>query len=161
MFVHRLSWLSARSRLGLRAPILVLGAFLALSAQSAMARPLTPAEQRLQSYSGLVPSCDEASALRDIQSRFNDRESEYWHSGLEIVAFDRVDEIGFRSNGLDYIPRRYCLARAVMSDQKLRTVSFSIGEATGSIGFTAGVEFCVGGLDRLNTFSPDCKMARP
>ena len=125
------------------------------------ARPLTPAEQRLQPYSGLVPPCTEAGALQAIQSRFQDREDEYWHSGLRIVSFDRVDEIGFRSNGLDYIPRRYCLARAVMNDQKLRTVSYSIGEATGSIGFTDGVDFCVNGLDRNDAYSPACKMARP
>ncbi len=125
------------------------------------ARPLTPAEERLQPYSGIVPPCTESGALQAIQRRFNESESEYWHSGLEITGFSSVDEIGFRANGLDYIPRRYCVAQAVMSDRKLRTVSFSIGEATGSIGFTDAVDFCVGGLDRLNTFSPGCKMARP
>ena len=143
------------------AGLALVAAALASNAPVANARPLTPAENRLQSYSGAVPPCTEASALEAIQSRFKDREDEYWHSGLAIVSFDRVDEIGFRSNGLDYIPRRYCLARAVMSDQKLRTVSYSIGEATGSIGFTDGVDFCVAGLDRNDAYSPTCKMARP
>ncbi len=135
--------------------------FAGLACPIVQARPLTPAEQRLQPYSGIVPPCTERGALEAIQSRFHDRETEYWHSGLEITGFSRVDEIGFRSNGLDYIPRRYCVAQAVMSDQKLRTVSFSIGEATGSIGFTDAVDFCVSGLDRLDSYAPNCKMARP
>ena len=140
---------------------LAAAAFAGLACPGVQARPLTPAEQRFQPYSGVVPPCTEAGALEAIQSRFHDRENEYWHSGLEITGFSRVDEIGFRSNGLDYIPRRYCVAQAVMSDQKLRTVSFSIGEATGSIGFTDAVDFCVNGLDRLDSYAPNCKMARP
>ena len=125
------------------------------------ARPLSPAERRFQPYSGIVPPCTEPGALDTIQSRFKDRETEFWHSGLEILGFESVDEIGFRSDGLDYIPRRYCVAKAIMNDQKPRTVSFSIGEATGSIGFTDGVDFCVSGLDRSDSYAPDCKMARP
>ncbi len=141
---------------------LVLSAVaLAMAGAAAQGRPLTPAEQRFAPYSGVVPPCTEAGALEAIQSRFHDRETEYWQSGLEITGFARIDEIGFRSNGLDYIPRRYCVAQAVMNDQKLRTVSFSIGEATGSIGFNDAVDFCVGGLDRLEAYAPNCKMARP
>jgi len=127
----------------------------------AQARPLTPAENRFQPYSGLLPPCDIPWALKDIQSRFRDREREYWHSGLEIVAFERVSEIGFRSNGLDYVPRRYCVAEVVMTDQRPHQVSFSIGEGTAGIGFRDGVDFCVSGLDRFDADAPNCKMARP
>ena len=151
---------SSRPR-GLPALALLAAVLVVASAPGVQARPLTPAEQRLHPYSGIVPPCTEPGALEAIQSRFHDRETEYWHSGLEITAFNRVDEIGFRSNGLDYIPRRYCVAQAIMSDQKLRTVSFSIGEATGSIGFTDAVDFCVAGLDRFDAYAPSCKMARP
>jgi hypothetical protein len=128
---------------------------------AAQARPLTPAEQRDAPYSGLVRPCEDPMATGYIQGAFADREDEYWHSGLRIVGWQDVHEIGFRSNGLDYIPRRYCSAQAIMSDQKVRTVSYSIVEAGGSIGFTDNVEWCVNGLDRLDAFNPACKMARP
>ena len=141
-----------------------VAAGLALSlglAGAAQARPLTPAEERDAPYSGIVPPCSDASSLSEIQSHFAQREAEYWHSGLEIAQFEGVREIGFRSNGLDYIPRRYCQARVLMSDQKERTVDYSIVEAGGSIGYTDGVVWCLVGLDRLDAFSPACKMARP
>jgi len=128
---------------------------------AAQARPLTPAEQRDQPYAGMVKACDDPMAVGFIQGAFAGRESEYWHSGLTIVGFDDIHEIGFRSNGLDYIPRRYCTARALMSDNKMRSVSYSIEEAGGSIGFTDNVVWCVNGLDRNDSFAPACKMAEP
>ena len=125
------------------------------------ARPLTPAEQRDQSYSGLVKACNDPQPLGYIQGAFAGREAEYWHSNLAILAFDQVREIGFRSNGLDYIPRRYCQARAIMSDNRLRSVSYNITEAGGSIGFTDNVVWCVVGLDRNDAFAPACQEAQP
>jgi hypothetical protein len=40
-------------------------------------------------------------------------------------------------------------------------VNYWIGEDTGIIGMTWGVEWCVAGLDRNWAFNPRCKMARP
>ncbi len=127
----------------------------------AAARPLVPAEDRYIPYTGHLPACDDPAVFERIQSRFYARESEFWKSGLAIVGFDQVREIGFRSNGLDYIPRRYCVARAFMNDANLREVSYSVDEDLGIIGFGFDVEWCVSGLDRLNAFAPGCKMARP
>lgn len=127
----------------------------------AVARPLVPAERRYLPYDGVLPACDDAAPLERIQSRFRDRESEFWRTGLEIVAFDQVKEIGYRSNGLDYIPRRYCQARVYMNDEKLRSVSYSIDKDLGFIGIDFGVEWCIAGLDRLDAYAPNCKMARP
>jgi hypothetical protein len=142
--------------------------FVALMAASmlctglANARPLTPAETRYSPYDGRVPGCGDPDVVSRIQSRFSQTEGEYWHSGLEIVGFDKVDEIGYRSDGADFIPRRYCVAQAIMNDQKLRTVSYSIGQDLGIIGFFGfGVEWCVAGLDRERSYAPNCKMARP
>ena len=157
MPIHR------RSLVALQAAIVLLGAGSVVLGVSrpADARPLVPSEERDQPYSGIVPPCQDPTSLSEIQSRFADRESEYWHSGLAISTFEEVREIGFRSNGLDYIPRRYCEARVLMSDQKTRVVDYSIVEAGDSIGFRDDVVFCVGGLDRNDAFAPGCKMARP
>jgi hypothetical protein len=140
---------------------LTVAAVVALGATAAAARPLTPAEQRDEPYSGLVKPCEDPTATGYIESSFAAREDEYWHSGLKIVGWSDVHEIGFRSNGLDYIPRRYCMAKALMSDNKVRDVTYSIVEAGGSIGYTDNVEWCVAGLDRLYADAPNCKMARP
>ncbi len=63
-------------------------------AAAAMARPLVPAERRFDYYSGRVPVCNDPSVFERIQSRFAAREGEFWKSGLAILGFDRVREIG-------------------------------------------------------------------
>lgn len=127
----------------------------------AEARPLVPSERRYIPFDGVLPDCADPAALERIRWDFRDRESEFWKTGLEILGFEQVREIGYRTNGLDYIPRRYCTARAYMNDGQARTVSFSIDKDLGFIGVAFGVEWCVGGLDRNYAYAPNCKMARP
>ena len=148
------------------------------AAGQAEARPLTPAERRFLPWSGDLPACDTPSVLDRIQSRFGQAESGYWNSGLEITGFDRFREIGYRTTGADYIPRRYCTADARLNDGKVRQVSYWIGEDLGFSGgdyigvvlpFSPrtsfldnwGVTYCVKGLDRNYAYGPDCRAARP
>jgi hypothetical protein len=127
----------------------------------AQGRPQVPAEERYDSYAGILPSCADPAVFERIQSRFHAREAEFWKSGLDIMGLAQVREIGFRSNGLDFIPRRYCIAKAQMNNQSVRDVSYSIDEDLGIIGFGFDVEWCVEGLDRDYTYAPDCKIVRP
>jgi hypothetical protein len=127
----------------------------------AAARPLVPAERRYSPYSDDLPACGDPAVFERIQGRFHDREAEFWNTGLEIVGFTEVKEIGYKTNGLDYIPRRYCIARAYLNDAKPHHVSYSINEDLGIIGFGFGVEWCISGLDRNDAYAPNCKMARP
>jgi hypothetical protein len=48
-----------------------------------------------------------------------------------------------------------------ISDGSNHTLHYSIGEDTGMIGSTWGVEWCVVGLDRNWAYNPACKMAQP
>ena len=144
---------------------LVLGALAAallgsLAAQTTAARPLVPAEKRYRPFTANLPSCDDKGVLDRIADRFQQKESLYWHSALEITGFDRVRESGFRTNGKDFIPRRYCTARATLNDRKLHEVTYWIGENLGTIGYGYGVEWCVNSLDRNNAFAPACREAR-
>ena len=133
----------------------------AASPGPAATRPLVPAERRYIPYDDVLPACDDPAVFERIQGRFHDREAEFWNTGLEILGFGKVAEIGYKTNGLDYIPRRYCTARAYLNDNKSHQVSYSINEDLGIIGFGFGVEWCVGGLDRNDAYAPNCKMARP
>ncbi len=151
----------------------------------ASARPLTPAEQRFAHWQGIVPSCDSASMTDVIASRFAERESAYWESGLAIQEIRDIRETGFRSNGADYIPRRFCAATAVLNDHKTREVFYNIGEDLGMAGTDAlgsvaqsltlglligktnvssninfGVDWCVVGLDRNGAYGLNCRSAK-
>jgi hypothetical protein len=110
-------------------------------------------------YDGVVPACD--YGLDIIASRFSEKESTFWNSGLRITGFDSVRETAFRPWANDTIPRRFCKAVAYVSDGSKHVVDYWIGEDTGFIGASWGVTWCVVGLDRNWAYNPKCKMARP
>lgn len=163
----------------------VLACAAAALAPRADARPLTPAEQRYIPYSAQLPKCDDFSVVSTLQSRFDQRETYYWKSGLEMTRLERIRETGARTPGVDYIPRRYCEAKSVMNDRKTRNIYYSIGEDLNMTGGDAirsvtqsltfgllpwvktspmenwGLEWCVVGLDRNYAYAMNCKAARP
>ena len=110
-------------------------------------------------YDAVVPPCDYGLGL--IQKRFATKEGRFWNSDLQIVGFDAVREVAFRPWNENTIPRRFCAAKALVSDGKWRSVRYSIIEDGGMIGATWGVEWCVVGLDRNWAYNPRCKMAAP
>jgi hypothetical protein len=112
-------------------------------------------------YSGRLPACEDPMALAEIQSRFAAKERRFWQSGLELVAFDRIRETGFRPWSHDTIPRRFCSGRVQVSDGVWRPVHYLIAEDQGMIGATWGVDWCVVGLDRNWANSPVCRMVQP
>ena len=140
---------------------------LAATVELAQSRPIQPAEERYQPYTGQLPLCTDPGVLGTIQQRFAEKESGYWNSALQIVAYDRFRETGYRRNGFDYIPRRYCSARAYLNDGRARQVTYWVGENLGTIGWGLtfapgwGVEWCVDGLDRNRAYGPACRAARP
>jgi hypothetical protein len=120
-----------------------------------------PAEARWSPFFANMPGCDDAGVLSTISGRFAQTQREFWNPQLAIGGFDRVREIGFRANGLAYIPRRFCIARATMSDSQERTVIYNVGSEFGIIGNTWGVEWCVVGLDPNFAYAPACSILRP
>jgi hypothetical protein len=115
-------------------------------------------------YDAVLPACDDPAVLGKISARFAEKERRYWQSALSIVSFDRVHEIAFRPwarGAPDAIPRRFCSGTALVSDTLPRPIHYWIGEDTGMIGASWGVEWCVVGLDRNWAYNPGCRMARP
>ena len=110
-------------------------------------------------YDAVVPACD--YGLGVIASRFATKEGRFWNSGLTIQGFENVRQVAFHPWANDTIPRRFCTATAIVSDGRKHRVNYLIGEDTGFIGATWGVEWCVVGLDRNWAYNPACKMARP
>jgi len=141
--------------------ILILAALLTFGVAARADGVVVPAEQRFSAYSGNIPECDLDEAFHRIQVYFQQKESEYWHSELTIDHFDRVREISLRGNGVSYIPRRYCIARAFLSDGTEHTAIYQIQQDLGIIGIGIGVEWCIVGLDRDSAYSPACSALRP
>jgi hypothetical protein len=112
-------------------------------------------------YDGVLPPCDERSALGEITSRFAQKEGRFWNSELTIVGFEQIRETAFRPWAPQAIPRRFCSAVALVSDGLKHPIHYSIAENSGMIGGGWGIEWCVVGLDRNWSYNPACKMAKP
>ena len=153
--------------------MLALACLLATSAL-ALSQPRTPAEKRFLPYDGVMPLCEAPDVLAKIQHRFSKTERKYWGSGLEMVAFEKIRETGYRLSGIDTIPRRSCTAKVWMNTGEARSLTYMIGEDTGFSGgdflglifggtnlFSHwGVTFCVSGLDRNLAYGRNCHAAR-
>jgi hypothetical protein len=110
-------------------------------------------------YDGRVKVCEKV--LGTITAQFQEKESRFWNSSLEIKAYGQIHETAFRPWQSDNIPRRFCSADVMLSDGQLHQVHYSILEDGGFAGFGQGVEWCVTGLDRNWAYNPGCKAARP
>jgi hypothetical protein len=148
---------------GIRSLAVLLGLGILGFAAGVPAQAASPLEKNFYlsgpRYDGVLPPCE--AALETITWRFAHKESRYWNSNLQILGFERVHQTAFRPWVSHTIPRRYCRALALVSDGRKRVVDYWIGEDTGMIGASWGVEWCVIGLDRNWAYNPACKMARP
>jgi hypothetical protein len=99
-------------------------------------------------YSAEVPLCEDDGVLARIQSRFSQKEREYWNSELQIVGWEYIREQAFMPWHYAAIPRRFCTAKVHINDGTVHKIQYSIAEDTGIIGATWGVNWCVDGYDR-------------
>jgi hypothetical protein len=140
-----------------------LGALFSLVAFGSVAEAANPLEMNFwlsgPKYDGRVANCE--AALSTITSQFQEKESKFWNSALQITGFSRIQETAFRPWQSDNIPRRYCSADALLTDGKVRTVHYSIIEDGGFASNGQGVEWCVSGLDRNWAYNPACRSAQP
>ena len=148
----------------LRTALLSFACFAATASANASSRryvaPPDRAENRIVPMYGNLPACEDPAVLGEITRWFTSREARFW-GPLQAAGYDRVRPIGFRPNGDDLIPRRYCTARMALNDGTLHRVDYSVRENLGIFGLTWNVNWCVSGLDRHRSYAPDCKMARP
>jgi hypothetical protein len=145
-----------------RGVLALLGGLFALLSVAPNAQAANPLELNFwlsgPNYEGRVAACE--SALSTISYQFQEKESTFWNSALQITGYGQVHETAFRPWQSDNIPRRYCSADATLSDGKTRRVHYSIIEDGGFAGYNQGVEWCVVGLDRNWAYNPSCRSAR-
>ncbi len=125
------------------------------------ALPRVKAEHREYPYDAILPECKDSVVTGLIASRFAERETNFWASSLAIHEVNQIKQRGFRPNGSDLIPRRYCSASVRLSNNKKHRLDYVVIEDSGIIGMNYGVEWCVSGLDRNYAYDGGCRAARP
>lgn len=119
-----------------------------------------PSEEGAWPFSFSLPACDDASVLRKIIHDFENREREFWASGLYINIFDNVRETGNRPYGQSYTPRRYCASEGLFSDGTKRWIYYNITPDQSVILSGQVIDWCVDGLDRTHADGPNCRRVR-
>ena len=145
----------------MRLPAFALLSLFASQSLASAAGIVVPNEERFAPFSAEIPNCDDPAVLDRIRDRFAQKESEFWGSTHKLGATERIVEIGYRANGLAYIPRRYCVARFELDDSRRVTVDYQVQSDLGIIGWSYGVEWCVVGFDRNLAYAPACSALRP
>lgn len=122
-------------------------------------------------YDAEIPLCEDDRVLARIQSRFAQKESQYWNSDLKIVGWERIRETALMPWHYASIPRRFCTGKVHINNGTIHRINYSIAEDTGIIGSGWGVEWCVTSYDRNWAYnspttpqgqtSPACREAGP
>src|SRR5215218_2973446 len=73
-------------------------------------------------YDGVMPACDDPSALDKIATRFSEKEGRFWNSALQILGFEQIRQVAFRPWAENTIPRRFCTGKVMVSDGRKRTI---------------------------------------
>jgi hypothetical protein len=112
-------------------------------------------------YDRNMPACEYPPALDRIIANFRTKEFRFWNSELRIVGIENIHETAELPWAAQSIPRRFCSGTAVINDGSRHRLVYSIGEDTGMIGMSWGVNFCVADLDRNWAYRPECRAAGP
>ena len=108
--------------------------------------------------------CANDAVLGRIASRFRHQVSHVPHlPDVAIADFRRIRESLHkpRIEGKRPIDRRYCHAKADLSDGRSRDIWYVIERPMGFAGLGSNVEFCLSGFDRWSVYDGRCRVLRP
>ena len=104
--------------------------------------------------------CGNDRVLSRITHRFRHQVRHVPHlPQVDIVDFYRVKERRYlpQAKPRQPIERRYCHAKAALSDGRSRDVWYLIERPMGFAGIGSNVEFCVSGFDRWHVYGGRCR----
>jgi hypothetical protein len=133
----------------------------------ALAAPFAPStadagERPYMSFNGepRLPACTDSSVTGAVAGRVARADPDYGR-GLTITGMERVVETSYQVDRPSPYARRFCEARAHMSDGRTRRVYYAISEHAGFLGLGWGLEACVAGVDPWRVYDARCRTTRP
>jgi len=146
--------------MGVQAGSAIVRLFAGLAITAAIA---APAGADLYSYNyGLtsLPACEAPEVIARIHQKFAWSEYSHAYRGVDLVSVDRIREKLTEYYGPRPIPRRYCSARAMLSNGKNVSMPYLIEEGMWVAGTRWNVEFCATGYDRWHVYGGSCRVLR-
>lgn len=136
--------------------------FLATAIAGAALSGAAPASADLYGGYGLTsfPGCDAPVVIAKIHEKFAWSEWRHGYRGVDLVAVERIAERRVEYFGERPIPRRYCHARALLSNGRKVSMPYLIEEGMWVAGTRWNVEFCAAGHDRWHVYGGSCRVLR-
>ena len=115
-----------------------------------------------EAFSGTVtPTCDSAGVVRSVVNRFEAYSDSYLGRPVAIAQLGHIRENRLEPRAHTFPrERRYCQAPVVTSDGAKRQLWYMIESSSGFVSLGSEVEFCVSGLDPLQTHGGLCSTVR-
>lgn len=135
----------------------------ALAAAGLVAAPAAHAADLVHGvYASDPGACAHPRVLARISHRFDYQVRNVPNlPDVKIHGFNRIGQTRYLPARDKWpIDRRYCHARAALSDGQQRMVWYLIENPMGFAGVGSKVEFCVSGFDRWNVYNGNCRVLR-
>lgn len=107
-----------------------------------------------------VPECTSSSVLATVRSKFAASDAGIIHAGLALTNVDRITQDYAGQNDPSPYARRYCVARAELSDGKTTTLYYLVEEQAGFVGVTWNVDVCLLGYEPWRHHDGRCHTVR-
>ncbi len=113
-------------------------------------------------YFGLTsfPDCDSPAVIAKIHEKFAWSEAVHGYRGVGLVNVDRIGERRTEYFGPQPISRRYCHARAWLTNGRKVSLPYLIEEGMWVAGTHFNVQFCATGYDRWHVYGGYCRVLR-
>ncbi|MEI2383655.1 cytoplasmic protein [Breoghania sp. JC706] len=106
-----------------------------------------------------LPLCDAPSVQSAVRRTIARADTDY-RGGISIEKMDLVGQTGYALDTPSPVARRYCRARAYLSNGRLHPVYYMIEAYSGFVGVSWNVEACLPGFDRWRVNDGNCRVVR-
>ncbi|EFO31789.1 putative cytoplasmic protein [Roseibium sp. TrichSKD4] len=107
-----------------------------------------------------LPHCDASNVMSAVAGSMK-RAQQAYQNGLHIAGLSNVKQSRLDANGPSAVARRYCRARATLSDGRTRTVYYMVEQDAAFVGIRWDVESCVAAADKWRVYGNHCSTVRP
>jgi hypothetical protein len=127
----------------------------------ALALMAAPASAYPSWWRGKLPDCADPAVLAKIQKKLAYGSPRVLGYHLAIEQFDHIRQKAVKAHGKSFIDRRYCSAKAWLSNGKKSEVVYLIESNQGFASIGWNVESCLPAYDRWRVYDGWCRSIRP
>ncbi len=107
-----------------------------------------------------VPECTSPAVLDTVRGKVAAADAAMLQAGPSLATVDRITQDYAGQNDPSPYARRYCVARAGLSDGKTTTLYYLVEEQAGFVGVTWNVDVCLLGYEPWRVHDGRCHTVR-